>query len=113
MTFHFLNHIGERNKARLLFFAYFVLLLATEHHFSFMLFNLFLAYASLEICFLLPLFQAKKTSELPASLLVHTLFLLMSPNVFYIVTDLIHLNAFPFRYTSGLQVKEWWHFMIL
>lgn len=113
MTSPTIMYIGDRNKARLLFFAYAVLLLVSEHHFSFMLFNLFLAYATLEISYLLPLFRTGRTSELPASLLVYALFLFMSPNVFYIVTDLIHLNAFPFRYVSGLQVKEWWHFTIL
>ena len=113
MTSLTIMNIGERNKARLLFFAYAILLLVSEHHFSFMLFNLFLAFASLEISYLLPLFRARKRTELPASILVYLLFLLMSPNVFYIVTDLIHLNAFPFRYTSGLRVKEWWHFTIL
>lgn len=108
-----LDTIGDRNKARLLFFSYALLLLASEHRFSFMSFNLFLAYIALEISYLLPLFKAKKRSELPACLLVYVLFLLMSPNVFYMVTDLIHLNAFPFRYMSGLQMREWWHFTIL
>ncbi|MDQ6420379.1 DUF1361 domain-containing protein [Paenibacillus sp. LHD-117] len=113
MASKIIANIGDRNKARLLFFAYALILFVSEHHFSFMLFNLFLAYASLEISYLLPLFRVRKRSELPASLLVYVLFLLMSPNVFYIVTDLIHLNAFPFRYTEGLRVKEWWHFTIL
>ncbi|RJE91444.1 DUF1361 domain-containing protein [Paenibacillus sp. 1011MAR3C5] len=102
-----------RNKARLLYFAYLALLIVTENSFSFMIFNSFLAFAALEISYLLPLFRPRSKAELPAGLFVYLLFLLMSPNVFYIVTDLIHLNAFPFRYTAGLAFREWWHFFLL
>ncbi|REK77784.1 DUF1361 domain-containing protein [Paenibacillus paeoniae] len=105
--------MNDRNKARVLFFSYLAVLIATENVYSFMLFNSFLAYAALEISYLLPLFRPKSKGEWPASLLVYLLFLLMSPNVFYIVTDLIHLNFFSFRYTAGLVVREWWNFSLL
>lgn len=106
-------NLNDRNKARILFFVYLAVLIASKNVYSFMIFNSFLAYAALEISYLLPLFRPKTKGEWPASLFVYLLFLLMSPNVFYIVTDLIHLNFFPFRYTAGLVVREWWNYFLL
>ncbi|MFF2888970.1 DUF1361 domain-containing protein [Paenibacillus sp. NPDC057967] len=106
-------NLNDRNKARILFFSFLAVLLATDHAYSFLLFNSFLAYAALEISYLLPLFRPKSKGEWPTSLLVYLLFLLMSPNIFYMVTDLIHLNLFPFRYMAGLVVREWWNFFLL
>jgi len=106
-------NLNDRNKARILFFAYMAVLIAAENVYSFMIFNSFLAFAALEISYLLPLFRPKTKGEWPAGLFVYLLFLLMSPNVFYIVTDLIHLNFFPFRYTAGLVVREWWNYFLL
>lgn len=106
-------NLNDRNKARILFFSYLAVLIATKNAYSFLIFNSFLAYAALEISYLLPLFHPRSKGEWPASLLVYLLFLLMSPNIFYMVTDLIHLNLFPFRYTAGLAVREWWNFFLL
>ncbi|MFD0588540.1 DUF1361 domain-containing protein [Paenibacillus sp. GCM10027627] len=105
--------LSERNKARLLFGAYALTILIFQNNYFFMVFNLFLAFAALEISYLLPLFRSKSKIELPAQLLVYLVFLLMSPNVFYMVTDLIHLNAFRFKYWNGLYLKEWLNFTLL
>jgi len=105
--------MDDRFKARLSFFLYISMLIIFDNSFSFMIFNLFLAFAALELSFLLPLFKAQKKSELPISAVFFIVFLLLSPNVFYVVTDLIHLNFFKFDYMNGLNVNEWWHFFIL
>lgn len=62
--------------------------------YSFMILNMFLAFAALELSFLLPLFKAKSKRELPVSIAFYIVFVLLSPNVFYVITDLIHLNMF-------------------
>ncbi|MCR8844037.1 DUF1361 domain-containing protein [Paenibacillus sp. SC116] len=78
-----------------------------------MTFNLFLAFAALELSYLLPLFKIKTKSEIPISFLFYLIFILMSPNVFYVVTDLIHLKRFDFNYRQGIIVMEWWNFFVL
>jgi uncharacterized membrane protein len=103
----------ERSKARISFFAYIFLLIAFDTEYPFMIFNLFLAFAALELSFLLPLFDIKNRKEIPASILFYLVFILMSPNVFYVVTDLIHLKIFTFDFKQGLVLEEWWNFSIL
>ncbi|GGE57048.1 DUF1361 domain-containing protein [Priestia taiwanensis] len=103
----------ERTKVRISFFAYILLLLTFDTSYPFMIFNLFLAFAALELSFLLPLFKIKDRKEIPASILFYLVFLLMSPNIFYVVTDLIHLKIFTFDFKQGLVLEEWWNFSIL
>ncbi|MBN3526659.1 DUF1361 domain-containing protein [Paenibacillus apiarius] len=78
-----------------------------------MILNMFLAFAALELSFLLPLFKVKSKRELPVSIAFYIVFVLLSPNVFYVITDLIHLNMFEFNYKQGLIHKEWWNFFVL
>ena len=40
-------------------------------------------------------------------------FLLLVPNTFYMITDLIHLNQFQFNFLVGLNLKEWIFFTYL
>jgi uncharacterized membrane protein len=103
----------ERSKARISFFAYIFLLLAFDTSYPFMIFNLFLAFAALELSFLLPLFKIENKKEIPASALFYLVFILMSPNVFYVLTDLIHLKIFAFDFKQGLVLEEWWNFSVL
>ncbi|TVX91918.1 DUF1361 domain-containing protein [Paenibacillus agilis] len=102
-----------RSKARLGFFLYIGMLLYFDTAYSFMIFNLFLAFAALELSYLMPLFKIKTKREIPISFLFYLIFILMSPNVFYVVTDLIHLKRFDFNYRQGIIVMEWWNFFVL
>lgn len=103
----------ERFKARAAFAGYMALLVMFESDYSFMIFNIFLAFAALELSFLLPLFAIRKKSEIPLSAAFYLVFILLSPNVFYVVTDLIHLNIFDFHYLQGMSRREWWNFTVL
>ncbi|MGE7635371.1 DUF1361 domain-containing protein [Bacillus paramycoides] len=105
--------MNERSKARLSFFIYISLLIICDVKYSFMILNMFLAFAALELSFLLPLFKIQEKREIPISLAFYGIFILLSPNVFYVVTDLIHLNIFEFDYMKGLLLKEWWNFSVL
>lgn len=105
--------MNERFKARLCFFLYMLMLILFNHEYKFMLLNMFLAFAALELSFLLPLFRAGSKREIPAAVLFYLVFILLSPNVFYVVTDLIHLNIFAFNYEQGVVFTEWWNFFVL
>lgn len=105
--------MSDRFKARISFFVYISMLIMFDNAYSFMIFNLFLAFAALELSFLLPLFKMHKKSEFPVSSVFFLVFILLSPNVFYVVTDLIHLKMFDFNYKQGLILKEWWNFFVL
>lgn len=108
-----ISSLSDRSKARMLFFAYVLFVLFTDNDFFFLAFNLFLAFAALELSYLLPLFRARLIREWPASIAVYSIFVLMSPNVFYMVTDLIHMNLFDFDYLDEMAMEEWWHFFLL
>ncbi len=105
--------ISEHNKARILFSGYILVLWSFDNRLSFMMFNSFLAYIALELAFLLPYFSSKKKMTLPVGIIVYAAFILMSPNVFYIVTDMIHFNQFKFHFMEGIARKEWWNFTLL
>ncbi|MBH5318866.1 DUF1361 domain-containing protein [Paenibacillus sp. GSMTC-2017] len=105
--------MSGRNKSRILFILYCSVLIYFDNSFSFMIFNLFLAFVALELSYLLPLFLFKSKFQAPVSIIVYTAFILMSPNIFYVVTDLIHLRIFPFKFWAEVEPKEWWHFYIL
>ncbi|MCM3337589.1 DUF1361 domain-containing protein [Paenibacillus sp. MER TA 81-3] len=105
--------MDERAKARLCFFAYILMLIIFDTAYSFMILNMFLAFAALELAFLLPLFKAKSKREIPVSAAFYIVFILLSPNVLYVITDLIHLKIFEFNFKKGLIVEEWWNFFVL
>ncbi|QEL82843.1 DUF1361 domain-containing protein (plasmid) [Bacillus sp. JAS24-2] len=106
--------MNERSKARLSFFIYISLLIICDVKYSsFLILNMFLAFSALELSFLLPLFKIQEKRDIPSSLAFYGIFILLSPNVFYVVTDLIHLNIFKFDYKKELLLKEWWNFSIL
>ncbi|ARJ24659.1 DUF1361 domain-containing protein [Bacillus sp. ISL-8] len=105
--------MNERSKARISFFIYLSILFIFDIKYSFMILNMFLAFAALELSFLLPLFKVKQKSEIPVSSLFYIIFILLSPNVFYVVTDLIHLNIYEFNYKKGLVLEEWKNFFVL
>ncbi|EJP86726.1 DUF1361 domain-containing protein [Bacillus cereus] len=105
--------MNERSKARISFFIYLSILIIFDIKYSFMILNMFLAFAALELSFLLPLFKVKQKSEIPMSSLFYIIFILLSPNVFYVVTDLIHLNIYEFNYKKGLVLEEWKNFFVL
>lgn len=105
--------MNERLKARICFFIYMAVLIVFDVEYSFMTLNMFLAFAALELSFLLPLFKVKQKSEILVSSLFYIMFILLSPNVFYVVTDLIHLNIYQFNYKKGLVLEEWKNFFVL
>ncbi|KKI56744.1 DUF1361 domain-containing protein [Staphylococcus pasteuri] len=75
--------------------------------------NLFLAYIPFELCLLLKLFKPMKKFEWPLFVIFGMIFLLLVPNTFYMITDLIHLNQFQFNFLIGLNLKEWIFFTYL
>ncbi|WP_415918632.1 DUF1361 domain-containing protein, partial [Staphylococcus pasteuri] len=81
--------------------------------FNFMTLNLFLAYIPFELCLLLKLFKPMKKFEWPLFVIFGMIFLLLVPNTFYMITDLIHLNQFQFNFLIGLNLKEWIFFTYL
>ncbi|TKH15213.1 DUF1361 domain-containing protein [Bacillus wiedmannii] len=105
--------MNERLKARICFFIYMAVLIVFDVEYSFMILNMFLAFAAIELSFLLPLFKVKQKSEVLISSLFYIIFILLSPNVFYVVTDLIHLNIYQFNYKKGLVLEEWKNFFVL
>ena len=52
--------------------------------------------------FLLDLFKPRKKFEWPIFIIFALIFILLVPNTFYMVTDLIHLNQFTFDFTFNL-----------
>ena len=102
-----------RYIARIYFIILFVISLFETKIFNFMTLNLFLAYIPYELCLLLKLFKPIKKFEWPLFVVFGMIFLLLVPNTFYMITDLIHLNQFQFNFLIGLNLKEWIFFTYL
>ena len=62
-----------------------------------------------ELCLLLKLFKPK-AFEWPLLYLWIDILLLV-PNTFYMITDLIHLNQFQFNFLVGLNLTEWVYYL--
>lgn len=73
----------------------------------------FLAYIPFELSLLLRLFKPNKKYEWPLFIIYSFIFVLLLPNTFYMVTDLIHLNQFQFNFYAGLNLGEWKYFTYL
>lgn len=106
-------NMAERLKARVGFFLYLLLIIAFDTDFSFMILNMFLAFAALELAYLLPLFSVKSRKEIVGSVVTYLTFILLAPNTLYVLTDLIHLNMYPFDFREELALVEWWNFSVL
>ncbi|AGZ26081.1 MULTISPECIES: DUF1361 domain-containing protein [Staphylococcus] len=102
-----------RYIARIYFIILFMISLFETRIFNFMTLNLFLAYIPFELCLLLKLFKPIKKFEWPLFIVFGMIFLLLVPNTFYMITDLIHLNQFQFNFLIGLNLKEWIFFTYL
>ncbi|MGC9651890.1 DUF1361 domain-containing protein [Staphylococcus warneri] len=102
-----------RYIARIYFIILFIISLFETKIFNFMTLNLFLAYIPYELCLLLKLFKPIKKFEWPLFVVFGMIFLLLVPNTFYMITDLIHLNQFQFNFLVGLSLKEWIFFTYL
>lgn len=102
-----------RYIARIYFIILFIISLFETKIFNFMTLNLFLAYIPFELCLLLKLFKPIKKFEWPLFVVFGMIFLLLVPNTFYMITDLIHLNQFQFNFLVGLNLKEWIFFTYL
>ena len=102
-----------RYIARIYFIILFMISLFETTIFNFMTLNLFLAYIPFELCLLLKLFKPIKKFEWPLFIVFGMIFLLLVPNTFYMITDLIHLNQFQFNFLVGLNIKEWIFFTYL
>lgn len=75
--------------------------------------NLFLAYIPFELSLLLRLFKPNKNMNGRFFVIYSFIFVLLLPNTFYMVTDLIHLNQFQFNFYAGLNLFEWKYFTYL
>lgn len=102
-----------RYIARIYFIILFMISLFETRIFNFISLNLFLAYIPFELCLLLKLFKPIKKFEWPLFIVFGMIFLLLVPNTFYMITDLIHLNQFQFNFLIGLNLKEWIFFTYL
>lgn len=100
----------SRNIGRCCFFLYLLLTFLLPTQYKFMGFNLILAFIPYEISYLLKLFKPQSKREWPLFIVILTIFLLFLPNVFYVVTDLIHLNMYVFDFMNGLNLFEWIEF---
>ncbi|MGX0915674.1 DUF1361 domain-containing protein [Staphylococcus hominis] len=105
--------MATRYIARIYFLVLFIISLFEHRLFNFMTLNLFLAYIPLELCFLLNLFKPQKTKEWLLFIIFSLIFILLVPNTFYMVTDLIHLNNFAFNFLISLNLIEWFAFTYL
>ena len=103
----------SRYFARIYFIILFAISMTESHIFNFMTLNLFLAYVPFELCLLLKLFKPVKAFEWPLFIVFGLIFLLLVPNTFYMITDLIHLNQFQFNFLAGLNITEWIYFTYL
>jgi len=104
-----------RYIARIYFIILIVISLFESRIFEFMTLNIFLAYIPFELCLLLKLFKPKKVIEWPLFIIFSLIFLLMVPNTFYMVTDLIHLNQFTFNFylTIKFNGMDFLHLFII
>ncbi|MEB5792866.1 DUF1361 domain-containing protein [Staphylococcus hominis] len=105
--------MAPRYIARIYFIVLFIISLFIPRIFNFMTLNIFLAYIPLELCFLLRLFKPTKSSEWPLFFIFGLIFILLVPNTFYMITDLIHLNLFKFNFLIELNLTEWFAFAYL
>ncbi|MGW9989320.1 DUF1361 domain-containing protein [Staphylococcus hominis] len=105
--------MAPRYIARIYFIVLFIISLFVPRILNFMTLNLFLAYIPLELCLLLKLFKPKETKEWPLFIVFALIFILLVPNTFYMVTDLIHLNNFKFNFLVSLNLIEWFAFAYL
>ncbi|EHJ07079.1 DUF1361 domain-containing protein [Staphylococcus simiae] len=102
-----------RYIARIYFLILFSISLFENTVFNFMTLNVFLAYIPFELSLLLKLFKPAKKYEWPLYIIFCAIFVLILPNTFYMVTDLIHLNQFHFNFYAGLNILEWTYFTYL
>lgn len=102
-----------RYIARIAYIGLLLITIFTPNYFKFLILNLSLAYIPLELAYLLKLFEPRRRFEWPLFIIYSLIFILMLPNTFYMVTDLIHLNHFAFHFLSGLSLMEWLHFTLL
>ncbi|OFM14956.1 hypothetical protein HMPREF2713_10075 [Staphylococcus sp. HMSC059E03] len=103
----------SRYIARILFVILMLLTLPLNQFYQFMALNLFLAYIPFELVWLLKLFIPKRRFEWPLFIVFAAIFVLIFPNTFYMVTDLIHLNQFAFTIMEGVRPIEWLYFTFL
>ncbi|MBA8759612.1 DUF1361 domain-containing protein [Staphylococcus schleiferi subsp. coagulans] len=102
-----------RYITRLFYIVFIIISLFSPTQYKFIALNITLAYIPLELALLLKLFLPKRWFEWPLFLVFLTVFILMLPNTFYMMTDLIHLNHFGFDFLLGLNLIEWTNFALL
>ncbi|WP_114603859.1 DUF1361 domain-containing protein [Staphylococcus sp. EZ-P03] len=103
----------SRYIARIFFVILMLMTLPLDNFYQFMALNLFLAYIPFELVWLIKLFIPKRRFEWPLFIIFSAIFILIFPNTFYMVTDLIHLNQFGFSIMNGVIATEWLYFTYL
>lgn len=105
--------MNARYIARITYVVLILISMIIPNYLRFLTLNVSLAYIPLELAYLIKLFIPKRTFEWPLFIIYLIMFILMLPNTFYMVTDLIHLNQFTFNFLAGLDLSEWFHFTLL
>lgn len=103
----------SQNLGRCMFLLYMIATVLLPVEYKFMVFNLFLAFIPYELSHLFLLFKPYKKRDWPIFIGLIFIFTLMLPNIFYTITDLIHLNIYAFDFLSGLSLNEWLNFTYL
>lgn len=105
--------MNARYIARITYVVLILISIIIPNYLRFLTLNVSLAYIPLELAYLIKLFIPKRAFEWPLFIIYLIIFILMLPNTFYMVTDLIHLNQFTFNFLAGLDLSEWFHFTLL
>ncbi|WP_086428315.1 DUF1361 domain-containing protein [Staphylococcus cornubiensis] len=105
--------MNARYIARITYVVLILISIIIPNYLKFLTLNVSLAYIPLELAYLIKLFIPKRAFEWPLFIIYLIIFILMLPNTFYMVTDLIHLNQFTFNFLAGLDLSEWFHFTLL
>ncbi|PWZ64307.1 DUF1361 domain-containing protein, partial [Staphylococcus pseudintermedius] len=86
--------MNARYIARITYVVLILISILIPNQLMFLTLNVSLAYIPLELVYLIKLFIPRRAFEWPLFIIYLFIFILMLPNTFYMVTDLIHLNQF-------------------
>lgn len=103
----------SRNIGRLCFIVFMIVSCVIPTDYRWMILNMILAFIPFELSFLFPLFKPQAKREWPLFIIFILVFIFFVPNVFYVITDLIHLNLYAFDFMKEINIYEWLNFTYL